>query len=625
MGNKEGRLAALENQVGRLERRLGRLRAISERYSWVRLAVFIGGLALVIVAFYLGGIWLGVPTIIVALAGFNLIAWYHGRLEKGIERHKIWLKLKRIQIARMTLDWAGMPPAEFIVARSEHPFQIDLDLTGERSLHQLINTAISVEGSQRLTKWLLTTVPDLTEIERRQTLVQELAPMSLFRGKLSLKTRQASDENKQWEGRRLLDWLHKRISTKSLRPVLLWLSGLAAINILLFGLNFFGIFPNFLWLLTFVIYVGVFQTQSQPTASLLNDAYILRDGLNHLSGVLKYLEKYNYGSHQHVQELCKPFLNQTTRPSSQLKRVTWVATAAILQKNYPLWLVINAFVPWRYYFAHRLNQCKADLVKVLPTWMEVWFELETLNSLAEFTYLNPNYTFAEMGRGEGTRSEERGARNEEREMVVLARGLGHPLIPDEQKVCNDFGLNALGEVIIITGSNMAGKSSFLRTLGVSLCLTYAGGPVNAASFQTELFRLFTCIKVTDSINDGLSYFYAEVKRLKALLNELERADALPLFFLIDEIFRGTNNRERLIGSRSYLRALVGRNGTGVVSTHDLELVKLADEMPQLKNYHFRETVTDGKMVFDYKLRTGPSPTTNALKIMALEGLPVEES
>ena len=136
------------------------------------------------------------------------------------------------------------------------------------------------------------------------------------------------------------------------------------------------------------------------------------------------------------------------------------------------------------------------------------------------------------------------------------------------------------------------------------------------------FRLFTCIQVSDSVNDGISYFYAEVRRLKALLAELKRPHPFPLFFLIDEIFRGTNNRERLIGSRSYIRALAGGHGTGLISTHDLELVYLADELPDLRNMHFREEVREGRMVFEYHLHEGPCPTTNALKIMALEGLPL---
>jgi DNA mismatch repair ATPase MutS len=158
-------------------------------------------------------------------------------------------------------------------------------------------------------------------------------------------------------------------------------------------------------------------------------------------------------------------------------------------------------------------------------------------------------------------------------------------------------------------------------MGINLCLAYAGAPVCAQDFHASLFKLYTCIKVSDSVTDGYSYFYAEVKRLKGLLTAL-KPDGLPLFFLIDEIFKGTNNRERLIGSRAYIRALVGQNCLGAISTHDLELVKIADELPDIHNYHFREEVVDGEMVFDYILRTGPCPTTNALKIMQMEGLPI---
>jgi DNA mismatch repair ATPase MutS len=202
--------------------------------------------------------------------------------------------------------------------------------------------------------------------------------------------------------------------------------------------------------------------------------------------------------------------------------------------------------------------------------------------------------------------------------------MGHPLLPDSEKVVNEFAVERLGDVTLITGSNMAGKSTFLRTVGVNLILAYAGGPVDAAEMSTVLYRPFTCIRVTDSVTGGFSYFYAEVKRLRALLDALDADDPLPLFFLIDEIFRGTNNRERLQGSRAYIRRLAGKHGVGLISTHDLELVKLADDFAQIDNAHFRDDVQDGRMVFDYTLRLGPCPTTNALKIMALEGLPVED-
>jgi DNA mismatch repair ATPase MutS len=190
-------------------------------------------------------------------------------------------------------------------------------------------------------------------------------------------------------------------------------------------------------------------------------------------------------------------------------------------------------------------------------------------------------------------------------------------------VCNDFELSSLGQVVVITGSNMAGKSTFIKTIGINLCLAYAGGPVNAASLRFQPLRLHTCMRVTDSLSDGFSYFYAEVKCLKRMLQRLRAEDRYPLLYLVDEIYRGTNNRERLAGSRALVQALVGAPGVGLIATHDLELASLADSTPQVHNYHFRDHVHEGMLTFDYLLRLGPCPTTNALKIMAMEGLPTE--
>ncbi len=170
---------------------------------------------------------------------------------------------------------------------------------------------------------------------------------------------------------------------------------------------------------------------------------------------------------------------------------------------------------------------------------------------------------------------------------------------------------------------MSGKSTFLRTVGINLCLAYAGAPVNSASMATSLYEIFTCIKINDSVVDGISYFYAEVKKLKELLDEFENDNGLKKFFLIDEIFKGTNNKERLKGSRAFIKKLSELKGTGFISTHDLELVNLENEISKIENYHFREEIKNDQMLFDYTIHNGPCPTTNALKIMSLAGLPIE--
>jgi len=207
--------------------------------------------------------------------------------------------------------------------------------------------------------------------------------------------------------------------------------------------------------------------------------------------------------------------------------------------------------------------------------------------------------------------------------VFRAEDVGHPLIPANQRVGNNFSIPDLGQVTIITGSNMAGKSTFIKTVGINICLAYAGGPVIATNMRIVPFRLHTCIHIADSVADGFSYFYMEVRCLKQLLEELKAENQPPVLFLIDEIFRGTNNRERMIGSRAYIHSVAGAHGVGLLATHDLELAELARTNPKVVNYHFSDQVLASKLTFDYKIHPGPSTTTNAIQIMAMEGLPLE--
>ncbi|GAC1356871.1 MAG: MutS family DNA mismatch repair protein [Ktedonobacteraceae bacterium] len=615
MTTKQERIEALERQISRLTRRITILDQRSNRYSWMRVAIFFGGIVLSIVGYVVARWWLALALALLAIIIFSVVAFFQGKIDRSIVRHKIWSYIKSTHIARMRLDWNVIPAVHATTPQSGHPFESDLDITGERSLHRLVNTAISGEGTRRLHEWLLTTNPDLQTIHTRQALVRELLPLTRFRDKLTLKSLLASRQiAEQLEGNRLTTWLHQMNGTAAL-PSLLWGSvALSMLTLILAVLNVVGILSP-LWIASLLCSLFLFLNTKKIRGDVFEDAYYLRDAFATTSTVFEYLEKYPYRANSHLKKLCEPFFtDREHRPSLLLKGIARIANAATLAKNPYLWLPVNALVPWDTYCAYRLRRYKVQIAAYLPRWLDVWFELEALNSLAAFAYLNPTYTLPDVVAD---------AAPIDQHILFEATALGHPLLLDEQKVTNDFTFHKQGEVVIITGSNMSGKSTFLRTLGINLCLAFTGGPVNASMFHTTLFRVFTCIKVSDSVTDGYSYFYAEVRRLKALLTALQQ-DGYPLFFLIDEIFKGTNNRERLIGSRSFVHALVERNCLGCISTHDLELVTLANTLPDVTNYHFREDVIDGAMVFDYRIRSGPSPTTNALKIMQLEGLPVDE-
>lgn len=615
---RNARRQSLRRFIQRLDARLIQFDALDQHFFWARLgALLVGGVALFLA--FLSS-WERAPQIVAAaaVAAFAIVVYFHRRLDRAGLRFRLARAWAASQLGRMDLDWQAiplMPDDRAAGSRAgggpSHPFASDLNLTGARSLHHLLDTALSRGGSLRLLNWLLEPVPNPQRIASHQAILAEMIPLSGFRSRLALNGALVTGvASAPWDGEQLLGWLEGHAGGAASRRSLALLGLLALLNISFFVLYFLAFLPP-LWMMTFVVYIVLYTSQYRALEELFHQAQQLNVSLDRFRAVLVFLEKYPYRAGSRLEGLCAPFCQPGRRPSQYLRRIAGIASAASLQGNPIVWAILNAVMPWDLYFAHRLQLYRQELRALLPSWLDTWYELEALNSLANFAYLNPGYTFPVL------LDELAG------EPVFTACDLGHPLLPHPEKVCNDFVIQDLGELAIVTGSNMSGKSTFLRTLGVNLCLAYTGGPVNAARLRTLPFRLFTCIQVSDSLSDGISYFYAEVRRLKALLFALEEEHTYPLFFLIDEIFRGTNNRERQAGSRSYVRALAESRGVGAISTHDLELVRLEDEIPGIFNFHFREDIQAKRMVFDYKLRSGPSPTTNALKIMQIEGLPVE--
>ena len=434
--------------------------------------------------------------------------------------------------------------------------------------------------------------------------------MIQFRDKLRIKASETKSQATpdDWTMDELLTWLASP-SGKKYGLAMTLLSGLSLVNITLGLLFLLGILKPYV-IFTFVLYLVVYNFNSDKVKGLFDAAYQMEKLLSRFSSILLYLEKYPFKEGSALEQFLNTFRESESKPSRFLAKVARLSAAASSQKNEILWFVLNAVVPWDLYFSYKLDTYKEELEPKLSTWLDTFYDLEALCSLSHFAWLNPHYRF------------EQPVDTKTSGKAFHAEGLGHPLIPEKQKVTNDLSIDKVGNLILLTGSNMAGKSTFLRTVGINLCLCFAGGPVNADSLKTVPFRLFSSINVKDSLDRGLSHFYAEVKRLRKLLDELQSEHSYPLFFFVDEIYRGTNNRERFRGSTAFLKKVAGRHGIGMVTTHDLELAQLEEEIPELSNWHFEETIEGGKMSFEYKLKPGPCPTTNALKIMQMEGLPV---
>ncbi len=588
-----------------------RLKLIDQRFFWYRLTTFLSAWLLAILTRFIlpGMAWLWVLMVIFLV--FLVVVFFHRKLDKQRLRYQNAQEWLTQQIARASLNWENIPELPAQKYDPDHPFMNDLNLVGERSLLQLVNTTATQGGQKTLIDWFLNPQLAFEQILQRQSLVKEIASLSGFRSQIILLGNQIKQDYKGlWDDQGLFRWINNQTSQRSLLRLLILLTSLAILNYFLLAMNLFAGWGAY-WQFSLILYLGIYFFQYRAYESTFQDAYQLNRDLQPLEMTLKYLETYPAPKDSLLAKFLKSIRKQHENPSEYLRKIVAISSAASIQNNQILSLLINALIPWDIFFAYQLERFKTKLSEHLPNWLRIWYQAEALVALANFSYLNPEYQFPII-------------HNLPSPGLLSATGLGHPLLDKIKKVINDFSFKENGEVAIISGSNMSGKSTFLRTLGINLVLAYAGSVVNAKSMDVSLMRLFTCIQVSDSLKDGFSYFYAEVRRLRELLTRLQDSSSNPVFYLIDEIFQGTNHEERRIGSLAYIRALVNANGVGAISTHDIELSKLAEQGLRVHNYNFQDKVVDGKMSFDYQLRPGPSPTTNALKIMAIEGLPVND-
>ncbi len=591
--------------AARLERRSQRLEEISRRYSWSRLALVVGGAVVVYWIFRSVGPGTGMTTTAVLTTAFLILIRAHDRVEEGLRQTRLLRRIKELHERRRALDWSAIPEEPDDVDLRLHPLAVDLNLIGPQSLHHLIDACSSTGGRGALREWLMDPIPAYEQTMSRQALVRQLVPLRIFRDHLA-RVSMLEGPDRHWDDRRLQDWLAREDVAPRLLPWLIGLTAFAAVNVLLIIGHVAGLVPM-LWPMTVLIYFAVYFMKYRVVKDLFDESQDLDLMLERFTPPLVYLERFRFLEGSEADRATAAL--RRSRPSRRLRSLRRIAAAAAVTRSEFLWLLLNLILPWQMLFTVLMHRAKDDLRADLPPWLEAWYRLEAASSMASYADYHPRRVFPDID-----------ASNEE--PVFAGSGLGHPLLREDAKVRNDFRVDRLGEVVLVTGSNMSGKSTFLRTVGVNLRMAYAGGPVDASALRTTCFRVFTSINVVDSVQEGLSHFYAEVQRLKQLLDALNDDNGLPLFNLIDEIFRGTNNRERLIGSRAFIRALAGRHAVSLISTHDLELTLLDKEVPQLSNYHFREDVSGDRMTFDYTLRSGPCPTTNALKIMARAGLPV---
>ena len=602
------RTTRIETIIKRADRLMTRGTRTSALFTKWRLAIFVLGLISTVTLYKLNWYQSGNLSLALFLAIFVAVAAYHNKLETQIHRLRQWKQIKQTHLARIALDWNNIPTRS-TNGLGSHTYATDLDLFGPHSLTHLLDTTISDQGRERLRNWLLDQPPPPAQWRTRHALVKELTARPILRDRLTLDATLTGEQ--EINGKRLAAVIEHRLGLPNLNTILVIQALLAMTTIGLGLATLFGLLPGY-WMFSFAAYALIYFMTDQGE-ELLEHAVGLHHETERLATVLGSIERHAARQETILASTWATLIGHVS-PTQQLKNAARTLHAISVKAHPLVHLTINAIGPWDLWFLRRLIHIQDQIQQALPQWLDALAEIEAASALATFAYLHPDYIWpTPLDAADG---------QQELPPTLRATRLAHPLLPPRTRITNDVQLTELGSIYLITGSNMSGKSTFLRTIGINLCLAQAGAPVCARSFEWTWSRLACCIRVDDSLDAGLSFFYAEVKRLKTILDATKDHTLPPVLFLIDEIFKGTNNRERLIGSQAYITALSKGHGFGLVSTHDLELADLEQVIPRLRNAHFQETVSDGTLTFDYQLRTGPCPTTNALRIMELEGLPI---
>jgi len=601
-------LAAAERLAGR-QKRLARLSSIyRSRLERTRnLRIGLAAVFFLVLVYFASQprLVFELPVIAAFLAVFTILVLRTRRIEchlRNLDALKAFFERQERRCLGL-ISGRGWESAEKQIREQDVPVAHDLDLFGPHSLWSLLDETLTDQGEAQLASWITASPMTNKEIHARQELIRSLRSEYWFFTRWTLHASRADFRLSSSEILRFLKtpFVKPEFPYLLLASILTWFVSFSSLVLKTAG-----------WSSIPVILVFVFPVVNLAALFKVGSPFLKGVGLSHhlseLEPVFKELE--NRASRIEKLKRLAPVV-AASGPSRESRKLGRVLAFMSIQANPLLHIFTSILLPWSLAATYFLERRRKKIAYTFPQCLSELAELEALGSLVLFDrYQTDSYPQIQSPSSQPPK--------------LVFSGLFHPLIDRKRVVANDFSFPAGKRLGLITGSNMSGKSTFLRTIGLNQVLANMGAPVFADSFSTYPLEVETCIEVSDSLRDGFSYFYAEVRRLKELLNRVSRRGTHVLY-LIDEIFRGTNNRERQIGSRALIRALAHEPGSvGFISTHDLELTNLEESHDQVMNLHFREDFSaEGEMVFSYKLRLGPCPTTNALKIMAREGLPIE--
>ncbi|WP_188556098.1 MutS-related protein [Hymenobacter glacieicola] len=575
----------------------------------VRLLVFGGAAAGVWRLFSQGEVAAGFVVILVAYLVFLGLVRWHNTVGYQREHQRLLAQLNRDELARLAGQLSGFDPG-LRYLDAQHAYAADLDVFGAHSLFQLLNRSTSRLGQDWLAGWLLAPSP-VAALRERQQATAELAPDVAWQQEWQARARHYPRQES--DPRQFAAWLREPdfFADKSWLLPLLVLLPVAAVAALVAALNGFGTWPLVILLLTSALNARF----SGVRAEYYQHVTTMRDALRAAHDQLSLFEAGQWQSPA-LRRLHRTLHNTGGVAAARLlERLSGVAGWFSARQNPAVAGLLNTVLLWDLWGMWQLERWKRQLQHGLEPLLEAAAELDALVSLAAFRAANPTFAQPEVTAAP---------------LTVVAEAMGHPLLLAETGVRNDFQTEGAGQTVVVTGSNMAGKSTFLRTVGLNLVLAQAGAVVPAAAFTCGPAQVYTAMRTNDNLAESTSSFYAELKRLRLLLDlttpaaqaQASEAGGLPVFYLLDEILKGTNSEDRHRGARALVHQLQQRAASGLISTHDLELAALEEELPaHVRNVSFNSFLNpDGTLYFDYRLTPGVCRSFNASQLMRLMGI-----
>ena len=567
--------------------------------STLRLILSIAIIAIIIKSFSNGISFLESIPIVFGIALFIVLVVFHSKIRKKERYLNTKKKIINEYIDRLNYNWREFEDIGEEAIDYNHCYTGDLDIFGKGSLFQLINATKTFVGRQRLIKTLSGDF-NIKKLKEKQEAVKEVSDNIDFCIEVQTKGEVNLDKNK--DPKDLIDY-GKKLELSYNKAFKWIIYPMPVILIISSVLAYFTLSKVFLNIAAVSLIINI----------LLNAYFIVKgySGFSKVTPYKKNLKAYlsiidlvegNDFNSNYIKDI-KFILEDDIKASKVMKKLESIVDAINLRYNIVAYFVLNLVFLWDYQCMFTLEDFKSKYGDKIEKYIYAVGDIEEIISLSVIDNINKTTTYANI---------------EENGVYVKGEEIGHPLIKEEVRVNNDIEINRKN--LVITGSNMSGKTTFLRTIGINLILAYSGAPCVAKNFSASYMKVLTSMRIIDNLEMGISTFYAELIRIKNIIEYSK--ENKPMIFLIDEIFRGTNSKDRIVGAKNVLKNLSKDHIIGGISTHDFEICDIKNE--KIENYHFEEYYNSGKILFDYKIKRGISTTKNAKYLMKMVGIDIDE-